>query len=500
MAILGLTSYQPWVSQAARTTTVPDKSSSTSCVAISGLATGRHTPQDFASEYHLTGLYTHGADGQGETIGIVTLAALNRTAPTSFWHSVLHIRTAPNRVTVDTVDGGPGAPTTAAGSGETNLDTEQSGALAPDANIIVYQAPNTTAGFVDGFFTAASQNVAGSVSASWGESEALIEAFGADGFISPGYQQSFDEAFAEMALQGQSAFIASGDGAAYADNRTTGGEWTTLGVGSPSSSPYVTAAGGTTLPLSDTLTVTAGAVGKGTDLKTVTLKVTAQRAWGWDYLAKALAKTAGLTFDAIAKEEVIGSTGGYSTLEPMPSYQQGVSGTQHYSDVKYFTPTKVSTDSTTTVGKDYGLSGFQVVTTYSVTESPGVYQGTGSGRVTPDVSADADPYSGYLLYNPSATTGKVLQGGWGGTSFVAPQLNGSDAVIESAIGHRVGLWNPSIYSFATSGSSPFTPLDQSGTTNDNWYYTGTPGTVYNPATGLGTPNLTQLAADFAGPK
>ena len=39
----------------------------------------------------------------------------------------------------------------------------------------------------------------------------------------------------------------------------------------------------------------------------------------------------------------------------------------------------------------------------------------------------------------------VLQGGWGGTSFVAPQLNGSTAVIDSALGHRVGFWNPSIY-------------------------------------------------------
>ncbi len=72
------------------------------------------------------------------------------------------------------------------------------------------------------------------------------------------------------------------------------------------------------------------------------------------------------------------------------------------------------------------------------------------------MSADADPYSGYLLYEPSfAGVGKpVLQGGWGGTSFVAPQLNGSAAVINSYLGRRVGFWNPAIYAFATSGSCP----------------------------------------------
>ncbi len=81
---------------------------------------------------------------------------------------------------------------------------------------------------------------------------------------------------------------------------------------------------------------------------------------------------------------------------------------------------------------------------------------------------------------------------------MAPQLNGAAAVIDSALGRRTGFWNPSIYKFAQSSSSPFTPLNTTGTNNDNLYYTGTPGTLYNEGAGLGTPNLTQLAADFAG--
>jgi subtilase family serine protease len=90
----------------------------------------------------------------------------------------------------------------------------------------------------------------------------------------------------------------------------------------------------------------------------------------------------------------------------------------------------------------------------------------------------------------------VLQGGWGGTSFVAPQLNGSTAVIDSALGRRVGFWNPAIYSAARGPGSPFTPLDQAGTSNDNLYYTGNPGEPYNQGVGLGVPNLTRLAGDL----
>ncbi len=130
--------------------------------------------------------------------------------------------------------------------------------------------------------------------------------------------------------------------------------------------------------------------------------------------------------------------------------------------------------------------------------TPSVQHGFGSGRAVPDVSADADPFTGYLLYSPSFTQGggAPLEGGWGGTSFVAPQLNGSTAVIDAAVGHRVGFWNPSIYNFATSNNSPFTPLNQSGTSNDNVFFTGNPGTIYNEATGLGFPDLGALARDF----
>ena len=79
---------------------------------------------------------------------------------------------------------------------------------------------------------------------------------------------------------------------------------------------------------------------------------------------------------------------------------------------------------------------------------------------------------------------------------MAPQLNGAAAVIDSYLGHRTGFWNPAMYRFATARMSPFTPLDKTGAGNDNLYYTGTAGHIYNPGSGLGTPDLARLAADF----
>jgi hypothetical protein len=74
---------------------------------------------------------------------------------------------------------------------------------------------------------------------------------------------------------------------------------------------------------------------------------------------------------------------------------------------------------------------------------------------------------------------------------------GSAAVIDSYVGGRTGFWNPAIYRFAAQPGSPFTPLGTTGTSNDNLYYTGTPGRPYNLGTGLGVPDLARLAADFA---
>ena len=403
-------------------------------------------------------------------------------APEYFWQNVANVPATGRTVSVDNVDGGPGAPSDAAGTGETDLDVEQSGGLAPGANVIVYQAPNTDPGFADAFFSAASQNVADTVSSSWGESETYLAAAVAGGTETAAYVAAFDEAFLELADQGQSTFVSAGDAGAYDASPSNDLGTTNLAVDTPGDSPYVTSSGGTTTPWSGTLTGPDGSAA---------VSVTSQRAWGWDYLWSAIATTTGATYAGTAPAYVVGGGGGFSTAEPEPSYQRLVSGTANYHGEQYLTPTDFQV-----VEKG---TNFVEPTSWNVTSTPALVSGGGSGRAEPDLSADADPESGYLLYEPSAVQSgnPVLEGGWGGTSFVAPEFNGSTAVIDSYLGHRIGLWNPSIYSFAASSASPVTPLNQASTSNDNIFYTGNPGERYNEATGLGVPNLAKFAADLA---
>ena len=474
LAVLGLTNYAPFDSNAVHLNEATKTTASSSAD-----APGSFLPSDFAANYGLAPLYKK-ANGSGETIGIVTLAALDVGGPEFFWQNVANVPATGRTVTVDNVDGGPGAPSNASGSGETDLDVEQSGGLAPGADVIVYQAPNSDPGFIDGFFSAASQNTADSVSTSWGESETVVSSLVAAGQETPAYEAAFDEAFLELGDQGQSVFASSADEGAYTASADLGS--TNLSVDTPADSPYITSAGGTTLPWSGTITGSAGSA---------TVSVTSQRAWGWDYLWPAIASTMGTTFADAAKAFVAGGGGGFSTVEREPAYQRLVSGTSNFHGEQYLTPIDFMT---VVPGTD-----FVEPTDWNVTQTPAAVSGGGSGRAEPDLSADADPQSGYLLYEPSFVPAgqPALQSGWGGTSFVSPQFNGSTAVIDSYLGHRIGLWNPSLYSFAAGSASPVTPLSQASSNNDNLFYTGNPGEQYNPATGLGVPNLAKFAADLA---
>ena len=467
LSILGLTNYPTFASDAVHTPKLA------AGVKPSAVQTGSLTPEDFASQYNLNPLYKKGATGAGATIGIVTLASVDPATAEFFWNSVLGISTKANRITLDNVDGGSGPVSDASGSGETTLDVEQSGALAPDANIIVYQAPNTDFGFVDGFFTAASQNIADSVSASWGESETEIQAAVASGLESPAYAASFDEAFLEMADQGQSAFVSAGDFGAYTAAEDLGS--TNLSAGNPDSSPWITAAGGTTLPGTIPLTATDSAT------------IAAQRTWGWDWLWPHFADFGAPSEAAFAEVEPLGGGGGFSVLEPTPRYQQHVPSAHQFSAAEYLTP----------IDPETYAPGVTEPSAWSFNPTPSVITGTGTGRATPDVSADADPFTGYELYFTFGDHPATVEDGWGGTSFVAPQLNGSTALIDSLLHHRVGFWNPSIYALATQHNSPFTPLDSASANNTNLFYTGTPGHIYNVGSGLGTPDLAMLASDFA---
>lgn len=467
LAILGLDNYGSFVDQVV----APAATRVSSPQATAPLD---QLPSAVASEYDLSPLIRQGIDGAGQTIGIVSLASVDPTVPAYFWSNVADVdRTG--TLTLENVDGGAGPVSLANGSVEPTIDVEQSGALAPAANIVIYQAPNTDYGFADAFFDAASQDVAGSVSASWGSSETIVQAAINSDEESPAYVEAYDEAFLELAAQGQATFVSAADYGAYTAIADLG--TTNLSVDSPADSPYVTAAGGTTLP--GTQTYATG----------ISVTVSAQRAWGWDYLWPVLVELGAYPTEADAAfNNPLGGGGGYSVDEQTPSYQQGVPGLREFSAVEYLTPI------------DYeDVDGMDLPTSWAFNPTPRVTQGFGQGRALPDLSLDADPQTGYIVYDPQLVPvyGSALLD-YGGTSFVAPQLAAVDALYNQFIRGRTGFWNPSIYSFAEGRNSPFTPLTTPGTSNDNLYYSGTPGKIYNPATGLGYPDLYKLALDFAG--
>jgi subtilase family serine protease len=485
LSILGLSSYP---TQTSSLLGVPS-AAKPQAAGSSALPNTALVPSDFATRYNLDPVYAKG-NGAGTTIGIVTLASVDPNVVSAFWNNIglTGAQASANRITLENVDGGSGPVNERFGSDETTLDAQQSGALAPGANVRVYQAPNTDFGFVDAYYQAASDNIADTVSASWGLSETAIQFEINGGFEDPNYVQSFDQAFLEMAAQGQSNFNSSADQGAYPASADLGS--TNLAIVNPTDSPWMTSAGGTTLP--GTLKFHGG---------TISVTIPAERTWAWDWLWPVIAQENNVPTEDVVKSFVVGTGGGFSSFYATPNYQQGVRGTHNFSAVPYLTPTAFV--------QQFGLT---LPTDWNVDVTPPTITGNATGRAVPDLSTDADPETGYqvlytfgdscLFAQPTPCTSppppSVEQ--FGGTSFVAPQLNGVTAVYDSVVGHRLGFWNPQIYKFAKMGPrSPFTPLDTPGTSNDNLFYSGTPHNLYNAGSGLGVPDLAKLEQDFAHP-
>ena len=214
-AIAGLDSHPTFrplhmvAPQAVRT--APRSASRSAAPAATGNDPGFLTVADFASLYDVKPLYQRGVTGHGRTLGIVTLASFTPSDAFAYW-SAVGLTVDPGRIQIVDVDGGPGAPSDGSGSLETTLDVEQSGGIAPGAKIIVYQAPNTSQGFVDAFATAIDSNSADSISVSWGLWEWLqnLENSPVTDPITGqtvGVLQAFHELFVRAAIQGQTLVL-----------------------------------------------------------------------------------------------------------------------------------------------------------------------------------------------------------------------------------------------------------------------------------------------------
>ncbi|WP_426702295.1 S53 family peptidase [Rhodanobacter sp. Col0626] len=413
---------------------------------------GEFTVGDLANRYNINPLYKAGVNGKGSTIGIATLANFLPADAYSYW-STIGLGVKPNRITQVHVDGG-GPLGSAAGSGETSLDVEQSGGVAPWANIIVYDAPNTDAGFFDVFNQAVSENKVDSLSVSWGSPEIFYFPQLNGGVDFTDELRAFHQVFLEAAAQGISMFATSGDSGAYDTVRGLGGLLTDpvpppLTADAPGSDPFITTAGGTTVPFS--FSFSGGP----------TASIAKESVWGWDYISHYFQTNFGVDIT----DEVFssGGGGGVSVFWPVPLYQRFTSGI------------RVSEKKQTLLFPSDGIN-------YTL---PAKYQ----GRNEPDISLNADPESGYSFV--SSLDGPGLLTFEGGTSFVAPQLNGISALLKQSTRGRVGLWNPQIYAlqniFRYGAFSPFNDIRA----GDNWFYDGKSG--YEPGAGIGTLNVTNLA-------
>lgn len=435
-----------------------------------GTATGipqDYTVGDVANFYNINPLYQQGITGGDQTVGIMTLANFKQPDVYSYWRDI-GLRVPMHRITKVRVDGGTPI-ASGVGDDETSLDVEQSGGLAPNAHIRVYIAPNTNQGFLDLFYSAVSDNIADTVSISWGEPEEFYFAALNNGVDYTWQLQAIHQALLEGAAQGQSFFAASGDSGAYDINRFAPPPQYSaqLSVDSPASDPAITAAGGTTIN-----TTIPGIPSLGCPAITIP----SEQVWGWDYLNNDWGSCIGIPPNGLF---AVGGGGGVSSYWPEPGYQQFTTGIQvtEPNQSLYYYPNPPST-----------AGGVDLI------DLPAEY----AGRNLPDLSLNADPETGYIVVDCTDFPSHIYPGcaaaGFGGTSFVAPQLNGITALIDEASDGRVGLLNPTIYAlqneFGYGRHSPFNDI----TAGDNWFYHGVTG--YDDGSGIGTINAARLAAIY----
>ena len=414
---------------------------------------GAYTVADVANQYNINPLYARGLTGKGVTVGIVAFSGFTKSDAFTYWSRV-GLKVDPNRITEVPIDGGSQTDGTTDGPFDTTIAVEQAGGLAPGAALRIYEGPTTDVGAIDTFTAAVNDNIVDTLSTNWGLTEITQDQSGLP---------AYDAIFMQAAAQGIPISAGSGNHGAY-DVNAIGEGYTyptctpTLTVQFPASSPYVLAVGGTTLPVQ--VNFSRGSV-----------TVDAERPWARDVFKDYFVSYYGQRV-YYTIEFPYGSGGGVSLYYDVPSYQAGLPGV------------KLSQKNQTLY---CGYNNTTSAPPTSYISLPGNF----AGRNVPDVSLNADPYTGFQSY----IFGAPGVGG-GGTLFPVGQVNGILGLLTEQYGRRVGFANPQFYSafktYGYSASSPFRAL----TTGDNLYYKAS--AAYNPASGLGTLDVDKLSDALAG--
>lgn len=420
--------------------------SPTACSGAQRAATqfGGLTDDQIANAYGAFGLYAANDVGSGQHIAIFELEPFAPSDIHAFdkcYFGATAATAMAGRLTTIPVDGGQPV---GAGSGESLLDIQDVSALAPGANIDVYEAPNSTFGAIDQYAQIVNNDTDQIVSSSWGLCEQAIQQG------EPGILETENLLFQQAAAQGQSIFAAAGDNgsndcnAAYQPGPVT----PVLSVDDPASQPYVVGVGGTTLDNAAPPIL--------------------EQVWNDGALYGA-------------------GGGGISDSWPMPTWQLSsmVPGVNDASTV---------TAANTFEAGDLKQPGYA----FCQTSNPaGANQA--ACREVPDVSAQADEFTGGI------TVYAGDYGGWqtfGGTSSSAPiwaallAVTNESATCQSngATANGVGFVSPLLYSVASNPAAYAASFnDVTAGSNDVYgdanLFPATTG--YDMATGLGSPRLTQ---------
>ena len=408
--------------------------------------------------------------GAGVYAAVFELSAF-RTSDIDTWAHYFYGPGYAPALTKITIDGGPLAPLCPTGdtcpadfngySGdiEVDADIEQEMAIAKDAHILVYDAPNDETGQteLDEYTAIADEDIASTVSSSWGECE---------NDTGQAMAEAENTVFEQMALQGQSMFAAAGDDGAFDCLDTDGTK--VVNVDDPGAQPWVTDVGGTSFESDNPGTnPDPGYPADGTET-----------VWNPDSLCsdhpKAAANDKLGGYFWCGESGVGAGGGGSSKFWGAPSYQQGPGVISKY-------------------------------TTYSPTSCV-LAKGLGTPcRQVPDVSANADEYTGYAEYCTGNKSTKYSDcatfpggGGWfpiGGTSLSAPLWAALITDRDSYHNGRSGNINPLVYGWLDSNPCRyFNDITGAGKLQqaaaNNGLFPTTPG--YDEATGAGTPKFAAI--------
>ena len=422
---------------------------------------GGLTDDQIANAYGAFGLYGNNDFGQGQTIAVYELEPFQRSDINTFdtcYFGATAANLMNNRLNVVPVDGGqPAGP----GSGEAVLDVQDVSAIAPQANINVYEAPNTSFGGIDEYSAIVNQDTAQVVTSSWGLCEQAVQ------LGEPGIQQTENFLFQQAAAQGQSVFAAAGDTGSDDCNAFRApvpppGQ-NPLSVDDPGSQPYVVSVGGTTIY--DAATQPAG-----------------EKVWN-----------DGAEWGA--------GGGGISMTWTMPTWQQSslVPGMA-----------QVMPNGTDYTNADSVESQFGFAPNFC-DANPTIAPAAIPCRTVPDVSAQANEFTGAVTIYSSMFVSPSTPTGWitiGGTSSATPIWASSLALVNASktsasctpgtgpgTGTGVGFVSPLLYGVA-SNSTAYAASFNDITVGSNDIYGLDNGLVfpatagYDLASGLGSPMLT----------